>query len=102
MVKDRITVKAETSIDDAVQLMEEKRLLNLPVEKDGIIQYTPDAARFAAGLDRVRTGYREHDVLRDRRHKVILGGGSRQWKPLPVPSSPGSARRVGDARESFG
>lgn len=40
MVKDRITVKAETSIDDAVQLMEEKRLLNLPVEKDGIIQYT--------------------------------------------------------------
>ncbi|MCS6318257.1 MAG: CBS domain-containing protein [Nitrospira sp.] len=40
MVKDRITVKAETSIDDAVQLMEEKRLLNLPVEKDGVIQYT--------------------------------------------------------------
>ncbi len=40
MVTNRITVTAETSIDDAVQLMEEKRLLNLPVEKDGIIQYT--------------------------------------------------------------
>jgi len=40
MVTDRITVKAETSIDDAVQLMEDKRLLSLPVEKDGIIQYT--------------------------------------------------------------
>ncbi|MDR4471329.1 MAG: hypothetical protein MRJ92_01345 [Nitrospira sp.] len=40
MVKDRITVKAETSIDDAVQLMEEKRLLNLPAEKDGIIHDT--------------------------------------------------------------
>ncbi len=40
MVKDRVTVKAETSIDDAVRLMEEKRLLNLPVEKDGTVQYT--------------------------------------------------------------
>ena len=40
MVTNRITVTAETSIDDAVQLMEEKRLLNLPVEKDGVIQYT--------------------------------------------------------------
>ncbi|HQY58521.1 MAG: CBS domain-containing protein [Nitrospira sp.] len=40
MVTNRITVTAETSIDDAVQLMEDKRLLNLPVEKDGIIQYT--------------------------------------------------------------
>lgn len=40
MVKDRITVTAETSIDDAVRMMEEKRLLNLPVEKDGTIRYT--------------------------------------------------------------
>ena len=40
MVTNRITVTAETSIDDAVQLMEDKRLLNLPVEKDGIVQYT--------------------------------------------------------------
>ncbi|MCI1279583.1 MAG: CBS domain-containing protein [Nitrospira sp.] len=40
MVTNRITVTAETSIDDAVQLMEDKRLLNLPVEKNGVIQYT--------------------------------------------------------------
>lgn len=40
MAKDRITVTAETSIDDAVRMMEEKRLLNLPVEKDGTIRYT--------------------------------------------------------------
>lgn len=35
MAKDRIAVTEETSIDEAVKLMEEKRLLNLPVKRYG-------------------------------------------------------------------
>jgi len=35
MAKDRIAVKDDTSIDEAVRLMEDKRLLNLPIEKYG-------------------------------------------------------------------
>jgi CBS domain-containing protein len=35
MAKDRIAVTDDTSIEEAVKLMEEKRLLNLPIERDG-------------------------------------------------------------------
>jgi CBS domain-containing protein len=35
MVKDRIAVTDDTSIEEAVKLMEDKRLLNLPIERDG-------------------------------------------------------------------
>jgi hypothetical protein len=57
MVKDRITVTARHRSTMPFRMMEEKRLLNLPVEKDGTIQIHIDATRFAAGLDRVRAGY---------------------------------------------
>ncbi len=40
MAKDRITVTEGTTIEDAVKVMEEKRLLNLPVERDGRVLYT--------------------------------------------------------------
>lgn len=40
MAKDRIAVTDETSIDDAVKLMEDKRLLNLPVTKNGKVTYS--------------------------------------------------------------
>jgi CBS domain-containing protein len=35
MAKDRIAVTDDMSIEEAVKLMEEKRLLNLPIERDG-------------------------------------------------------------------
>ncbi len=40
MVKDRIAVTDETSIDEAVKIMEDKRLLNLPVTKNGKVSYS--------------------------------------------------------------
>ena len=40
MVKDRIAVTDDTSIDEAVKLMEDKRLLNLPIEKNGKVTYS--------------------------------------------------------------
>ncbi len=40
MAKDRIAVTDETSIDDAVKLMEEKRLLSLPIRKNGKVAYS--------------------------------------------------------------
>jgi predicted transcriptional regulator len=40
MAKDRISVTDDTSIDEAVKLMEDKRLLNLPVQKNGKIAYS--------------------------------------------------------------
>ena len=40
MGKDRITVTDETSIDDALKLMDEKRLLNLPVQRDGKVTHS--------------------------------------------------------------
>lgn len=40
MVKDRIAVTDETSFDEAVKLMEDKRLLNLPIERNGKIVYS--------------------------------------------------------------
>jgi predicted transcriptional regulator len=40
MVKDRIFVTDGTSIEDAVKLMEEKRLLNLPVKRNGKVAYS--------------------------------------------------------------
>jgi len=40
MVKDRISITDSTSIKDAVKIMEEKRLLNLPVERNGKVAYT--------------------------------------------------------------
>ena len=40
MVKDRIFVKEETRIEEAVKLMEDKRLLNLPIERNGRVAYS--------------------------------------------------------------
>jgi CBS domain-containing protein len=40
MAKDRISITEETTIEDAVRMMEEKRLLNLPVRKNGKVLYT--------------------------------------------------------------
>lgn len=40
MSQDRVTVTEETSIDDAVKLMEDKRLLNLPVIRNGQVAYS--------------------------------------------------------------
>ncbi len=40
MVKDRIAVTDDTSFDEAVKLMEDKRLLNLPVERNGKVVYS--------------------------------------------------------------
>ncbi len=40
MVKEHISIKDSTSIREAVKIMEEKRLLNLPVEREGQIAYT--------------------------------------------------------------
>ncbi len=40
MAKDRIAVTDDTSFDDAVKLMEDKRLLNLPIERNGKVVYS--------------------------------------------------------------
>jgi len=40
MVKDRISITDSTSIKEAVKIMEDKRLLNLPVERNGEVVYT--------------------------------------------------------------
>ena len=40
MAQDRIAVMSETTIEEAVKLMEEKRLLNLPVKKNGKVAYS--------------------------------------------------------------
>jgi CBS domain-containing protein len=40
MTKDRIAVADDTSLDAAVKLMEDKRLLNLPIERNGKVVYT--------------------------------------------------------------
>lgn len=40
MVHDRLAVTAETTIEQAVKIMEEKRLLNLPVKKSGRVAYS--------------------------------------------------------------
>ena len=40
MVHDRIVVTPETTIEEAVTIMEEKRLLNLPVKEDGRVVYS--------------------------------------------------------------
>jgi predicted transcriptional regulator len=40
MVKDRIAVTEDTSIEEAVKIMEDKRLLNLPVKKNGKVAYS--------------------------------------------------------------
>ncbi len=40
MAKDRIFVTENTTIEEAVKLMEEKRLLNLPVKKNGKVAYS--------------------------------------------------------------
>lgn len=40
MVCERIAVTAETTIEEAVKMMEEKRLHNLPVKKDGRVAYS--------------------------------------------------------------
>jgi CBS domain-containing protein len=40
MAKDRIAVTDSTSIDEAVKLMDDKRLLNLPIERNGKVVYS--------------------------------------------------------------
>jgi CBS domain-containing protein len=40
MVHDHISVTAETTIEEAVKTMEEKRLLNLPVKRNGRVAYS--------------------------------------------------------------
>jgi CBS domain-containing protein len=40
MVHDRVVVTPETTIEEAVMIMEDKRLLNLPVKKDGRVVYS--------------------------------------------------------------
>lgn len=40
MVHERIAVTTETTIEEAVKTMEGKRLLNLPVMKDGRVAYS--------------------------------------------------------------
>ena len=40
MFNDRIAVTAETTIEEAVKIMEEKRLLNLPVKQNGKVAYS--------------------------------------------------------------
>jgi len=53
MAKDRISITDSTSIKDAIKVMEEKRLLNLPVERDGEVAYTitrHDLLRARVGL----------------------------------------------------
>ena len=40
MVKEHISVTNDTSIDEAVKIMEEKRLLNLPVNVNGKVAYS--------------------------------------------------------------
>ncbi|MCP9439816.1 MAG: CBS domain-containing protein [Nitrospira sp.] len=40
MAKDRIAVTEDTPIEEAVKLMEEKRLLNLPVRRNGKVAYS--------------------------------------------------------------
>ena len=40
MVKDRISVTDDTSFDAAVKLMEDKRLINLPIERNGKVVYS--------------------------------------------------------------
>ena len=40
MAKDRQAIDASTPIERAVQMMEEKRLLNLPVEENGVVTKT--------------------------------------------------------------
>ena len=40
MVHDRIAVTSESTIEDAVKIMEEKRLQNLPVKQNGMVAYS--------------------------------------------------------------
>jgi CBS domain-containing protein len=40
MRKDRIAVTDRTTVEEAVKLMEEKRLMNLPVKKNGKVAYS--------------------------------------------------------------
>jgi CBS domain-containing protein len=40
MVKDRMFVTEQTSLEETVKLMEEKRLLNLPVTRNGKVAYS--------------------------------------------------------------
>lgn len=40
MVKEHISLSNDTSIDEAVKIMETKRLLSLPVETNGKVTYS--------------------------------------------------------------
>ncbi|WP_454062060.1 CBS domain-containing protein [Candidatus Nitrospira salsa] len=54
MKKDRIAISASTSLREAAQLMEKNRLLNLPVEENGVVSKTitrHDLLRTMLGID---------------------------------------------------
>lgn len=54
MKKDRIAISATTSLREAAKLMEENRLLNLPVEENGVVTKTVtrhDLLRTMLGID---------------------------------------------------
>ena len=40
MVHDRIAATTETTIEEAVKMMEEKRLMNIPVKQNGRVAYS--------------------------------------------------------------
>jgi CBS-domain-containing membrane protein len=82
MVRERIAVMAETTIEEAVKTMEERHLHNFPVKKDG------------RGADSVM----RHDLLRAwiglgtsgrrlRRVAFALGGGVIETGVLSAPSA---------------
>lgn len=53
MANDRFSVTADTTIEEAVKLMEEKRLLNLPIKQNGKVTYSVtrhDLLRAGIGL----------------------------------------------------
>ena len=62
----------ETTIEDAVKLMEDKRLLNLPVKRNGKIAYT----------------ITRHDLLRAW---IGLGLDAIRRDPAPVSAGPAAA-----------
>ena len=54
MKKDRIAISASTSLREAAELMEQNRLLNLPVEESGVVTKTVtrhDLLRTLLGMD---------------------------------------------------
>ena len=68
MAKEQISVTNETSIDEAVKIMEEKRFLSLPVKSEWQGGPFDHATRFAAGLDRPWNGHRNQYGIVSQRY----------------------------------